>query len=495
MSMLPRLRPRCFYDLVIEVAIVRPGPIQGDMVHPYLKRRDGLEAADYPDDAVRGVLEKTLGVPLFQEQAMALAIVAAGFTPGEADDLRRAIAAWKRHGNAIAQFGARLEEGMVARGYSRTFARQVFTQIQGFSGYGFPESHAASFALLVYASSWFKCREPAAFAAALLNSQPMGFYAPAQIIRDAQQHGVEVRRIDVASSGWDCTLERGSRPPWDTPPEPRSAQPTPRSGPACDQPAIRLGLRMVKGLEESDGHRIAHLMRPDQRHRPRTLDELRRRGAVSIGGLRRLAQADALRSLGLDRQRALWELQRMKRESLPLFDLDAPDDSDELDAGAVSADAIEEPRVRLPDSTPIDEILEDYGATGLSIDRHPMACWRSTLGGHGVRPMSALETPEATPEGMRVVVAGIVLLRQRPATAHGIVFMTLEDETGIANLVVRPHIYQRHRSIARHEDVMMVGGRVERRGDVVHVVADAFFRLDSGMGEIATWNGGSRDFH
>ncbi len=467
MSMLPRMRPRCFYDLVIEVAIVRPGPIQGDMVHPYLKRREGIEEVRYPNDEVRRVLEKTLGVPLFQEQAMALAIVAAGFSAGEADALRRAIAAWKRNGNAIAMFGARLEEGMVGRGYSREFARQVFTQIQGFSGYGFPESHAASFALLVYASSWFKCREPAAFAAALINSQPMGFYAPAQIVRDVQQHGVEVRRIDVANSAWDCTLERSRMETWDLPPESGSARPSTRCGPARDQPAIRLGLRMVKGLEESEGRRLAGLMGEAQRRMPRTIGELRARTRISIGGLRRLAEADALRSLGLDRQRALWEIQRLKRESLPLFDGDC------LDPATGERDdksGIFEPPVSLPASETIDEILEDYASTGLSIHRHPMACWRPRLGRLGIRPAVDLEDPVAAPDGGSIAVAGVVLLRQRPGTAHGIVFITLEDETGTANLVVKPRVYRRYRTIVRHEAAFVATGRVERRGEVVHLV-------------------------
>ena len=598
MSMLPRLRPRCFYDLVIEVAIVRPGPIQGQMVHPYLRRRQGREPVSYPDDAVRRVLEKTLGVPLFQEQAMALAVVAAGFTPGEADALRRAIAAWKRHGNAIAAFGERLEEGMVARGYDRTFARQVFTQIQGFSGYGFPESHAASFALLVYASSWLKCREPAAFAAALVNSQPMGFYAPAQIIRDAQEHGVEVRRIDILASDWDCTLERTPATPWDrwdgpsrsgrrsvparrgdrdddrhrhgstaevradvgpggrrgrasddvSESAPGDRRPRHRRTVAVDQPAVRLGLRLVRGLSEVDARRLVAAVRsgwgrpgPEDRSDapagdrhassggasrgvpgagPTSLAALHRRARVPISVLRRLARADAFRSMGLDRQRALWELQRLRDEALPLFDgmfeiagtaevvatSDGPESHDgrriDLTVGEVggraddcveggvdhepmhddraSSSGIEEADATLPPVSTLRSIVDDYASIGLSLDRHPVGCLRSTLDRRGVRPAAQLDDPIATPDGARFAVAGVVLVRQRPSTAGGIVFMTLEDETGIANLVLKPKVYRRWRPIARHAVALVAFGRVERRGAVVHLVVG---RVESMPGE------------
>ena len=502
MSMLPRLRPRCFYDLVIEVAIVRPGPIQGDMVHPYLRRRNGEEPTTYPDEAVRRVLEKTLGVPLFQEQAMSLAVVAAGFTPGEADSLRRAIAAWKRNGNAIAAFGERLEDGMVARGYDRDFARQVFTQIKGFSGYGFPESHAASFALLVYASSWLKCREPAAFAAALINSQPMGFYAPAQIVRDAQEHGVEVRRIDALASSWDCTLERTPREPWDEVERPCSGDrdgggwPRRRRSVAVDQPAIRLGLRLVRGLAESDARAVVDAVRHGTR--PRSLSELHHHRRIPIGVLRRLARADAFRSLGLDRQRALWELQRLRDEALPLFDdLVAEDatarratsdharchgciDVDDGDGGASdSASGIAEPEAVLPPISRLRSISDDYESLGLSLDRHPVGCLRAELDRRGIRPAVLLDDPRATPDGCRFGVAGVVLVRQRPSTAGGIVFMALEDETGIANLVLKPKIYRRHRSIARHAVAMVAFGRVERRGEVVHLVVGRVERIST----------------
>ena len=475
MSMLPRLRPRCYYDLVIEVAIVRPGPIQGDMVHPYLRRRNGEAPIEYPDAAIRKVLQKTLGVPLFQEQAMALAVVAAGFTPGEADALRRAIAAWKRHGNAIAAFGERLQSGMAERGYSPKFARQVFTQIQGFSGYGFPESHAASFALLVYASSWLKCREPAAFAAALVNSQPMGFYAPAQIVRDARDHGVEVRRIDVATSDWDCTLERTRSRPWDHLEDDGHGrdQPRRRTSVAVDQPAIRLGLRLVRGLGEPEARRLVAAFRTHGRFE--RLEDLRRAAGVNMVVLRRLARADAFRSMGLDRQQAIWHLQKLRDEALPLFDSiihGAPSavTSGSGVSGGNAGGGILEPRAVLPSIPPIESIADDYAASGLSLERHPLACLRDVLAGRGVRRAVELDDPAVTPDGIRISVAGVVLIRQRPSTAGGIVFMTLEDETGIANLVFKPRIYRRHRRLARHEVGIVVSGRIERRGDVVHLV-------------------------
>ena len=472
MSMLPRLRPRCYYDLVIEVAIVRPGPIQGDMVHPYLRRRNGESPVEYPDEAIRRVLQKTLGVPLFQEQAMALAVVAAGFTPGEADALRRAIAAWKRHGNAIAAFGERLESGMAERGYSPKFARQVFTQIQGFSGYGFPESHAASFALLVYASSWLKCREPAAFAAALINSQPMGFYAPAQIVRDARDHAVEVRRIDIATSDWDCTLERTTSRPWDHLEDDGGGrdQPRRRTSVAVDQPAVRLGLRLVRGLGEHEARRMVTAVRS---HGPFAhLEELRQAAGVSMSMLRRLARADAFRSMGFNRQQATWYLQKLRDEALPLFEstIRQENRSEAPDSESTGRSGISEPRAVLPSVPPIESIAEDYAASGLSLERHPLACLRDVLARDGVRRAVELDDPAVTPDGVRVSVAGVVLVRQRPSTAGGIVFMTLEDETGIANLVFKPRIYRRHRRLARHEVGIVAAGRIERRGDVVHLV-------------------------
>lgn len=509
MSMLPRLRPRCFYDLVIEVAIVRPGPIQGDMVHPYLRRREGGEIPAYPDSAVRRILEKTLGVPLFQEQAMALAVAAAGFTPGEADELRRAIAAWKRKGDAIAVFGERLQAGMAARGYDRVFAEQVFTQIRGFSGYGFPESHAASFALLVYASGWLKCREPAAFAAALVNSQPMGFYAPAQIIRDAREHGVEIRRIDVQASDWDCTLERRTAHSWDViDTGAGAARPFTRRSVAVDQPAIRLGLRLIRGLVESEARRVIDAVR---RNGPfQCLETLRRTSGVSTGTFRRLARADAFRSLGIDRQQALWRIQRWDDGDLPLFEsapgLVGPDAGvgPEVETGhgepadairRVEGGGIEEPPAILPATTPMQSIAEDYASSGLSVDRHPIACMRRELAAMGARFASELSDETDCPGGARISVAGVVLVRQRPSTAAGIVFVTLEDETGIANLIVKPRVYARYRRVIRHAGILIADGRIERRHDVVHLVVSRAREHRPGDESIRTSILRSRDFH
>jgi error-prone DNA polymerase len=531
MSMLPRLRPRSFYDLVVEVAIVRPGPIQGDMVHPYLRRRNGEEPTEYPDDAVRQVLGKTLGVPLFQEQAMALAIVAAGFTPGEADQLRRAIGAWKRRGNRLKEFAAKLEEGMLARGYTKQFAEQVFRQIQGFSGYGFPESHAASFALLVYVSSWLKCYEPAAFAAALINSQPMGFYAPAQIVRDAREHGVEVRTIDVNASRWDCSLERpnplvacpraipdddvveafangtnargaaadadtvadtaaspplerrgksrgsssqvfrspapllatpvraGSRRQRELLQDPLLRRPTAKSSAAVDQPALRLGMRLVRGLREDEAGRITDAV---ERYGPfHAIRDLWRASGVTVPSLRRLASADAFRSMGLNRQRALWQIRALRDEPAPLFEsVFHPDQPRQPSATSESADAI--PRSPLPKVSSIAAVAHDYTAVGLSLKRHPVACLRETFARRGVVPCGSLRDPTITPHKTRLAVGGVVLVRQRPSTANGILFMTIEDESGIANLIVRPEIYQRFRRIARQAVVVVASGKVER---------------------------------
>jgi DNA polymerase III alpha subunit len=426
MSMLPRLRPRCFYDLVIEVAIVRPGPIQGDMVHPYLRRRNGEEEVTYPSEAVRKVLAKTLGVPLFQEQAMALAIVAAGFTPGDADKLRRAMAAWKRKGNQIVQFGRRLVAGMVERGYEREFAERCFKQIQGFSEYGFPESHAASFAHLVYVSCWLKKHHPAAFAAALINSQPMGFYAPAQIIRDAKDHGVEVRPVDVNASTWDCTLED--------------------AGADDVSPALRLGFRMIKGFRQPDADAIAdavHRLGPFD-----SIEALRRASAVRVAVFRRLAGADAFGSMGCDRQQALWAVRKLRDESLPMFD------------------AVEPPPARAPETTALPpvslprKVAEDYAATQLSLKAHPVSFLRDELRGEGVTEARELADEKRWPHGRRVAVAGLAICRQRPSTANGIVFMTLEDETGISNLIISPEIYQRDRRIARHGVSVVARGKI-----------------------------------
>ncbi|MEO1699914.1 MAG: error-prone DNA polymerase [Planctomycetota bacterium] len=453
MSMLPRLRPAEFYDLVIEVAIVRPGPIQGDMVHPYLRRREGTEAVTYPSPAVRRVLEKTLGVPLFQEQAMALAVVAAGFTPGEADKLRRAMAAWKRKGDLMKRYGEKLVDGMVDNGYDEEFAQRIFRQLEGFSEYGFPESHAASFALLVYVSSWLKLYHPGAFCGALINAQPMGFYAPAQLVQDAERHGVDVRPIDVNASRWDCTME-GS--------------------------ALRLGMRLVKGLRREDGDAIV-AARARLGRSFGTLEELQRTSGLPASRLKPLAAADAYGSLSLDRQGALWGVRSLRRTPAA-----EPDLFSGLDAGA--GDGAE----ALPRIAPLQEVIRDYRSAGLSLKDHPVRFLREDLERRGARTAAELLDPERSPNGARVAVAGLVLVRQRPATAKGIIFITLEDETGVANLVVHPKTYERHRADARHGVVLFVRGKIDRAGTVVHVVANRIEAID---GDARGMRRGSRDFH
>jgi error-prone DNA polymerase len=461
MSMLPRLRPRCFYDLVIEVAIVRPGPIQGDMVHPYLRRRDGTEPTEYPNEAIRAVLGKTLGVPLFQEQAMALAVVAAGFTPGEADQLRRAIAAWKRSGNQIARFGEKLIGGMRARGYGQRFAEQVFGQIQGFSGYGFPESHAASFAMLVYVSAWLKRHHPAAFTAALLNSQPMGFYAPAQLVRDAREHGVEVRPVDVLRSHWDCSLEDAA------------------------SPALRLGLRMVSGLREEDGRAVVDAARAHGTFT--SVEAIWRASGCSLHALRRLAAADAFAAMGVPRQQALWQVRALRDSDAPVLD-------EAAEQGATLFDMSPQP---LPAVPPLQSVAADYAGAGLSLRDHPIRFLRESLARRGAVPCAALRAiGEGGTPRPSASVAGLVLCRQRPSTASGIVFMTLEDESGIANLIIRPKTYERIRRIARGAMAVLAEGTVEHRSGVTHLVVR---RMTDLGGELAALAGGaiqqqSRDF-
>jgi error-prone DNA polymerase len=453
MSMLPRLKPVEFYDLVVEVAIVRPGPIQGDMVHPYLRRRDGTEAVTYPSPEVRRVLEKTLGVPLFQEQAMALAVVAAGFTPGEADKLRRAMAAWKRKGDLMQRYGEQLVEGMLDNGYDEAFAQRIFRQLEGFSEYGFPESHAASFALLVYVSSWLKLYHPGAFCGALINSQPMGFYAPAQLVQDAERHGVEVRPVDVNHSRWDCSMEGA---------------------------ALRLGMRLVKGLRRPAADAIAtareRLARPF-----RSVDELQRRSGLRASRLRPLASADAFGSLELDRKAALWAVRALRDEDLSEPGLFAHVDTD----GGAGAEA-------LPPIAPLTEVVRDYATQGLSLKAHPLSFLRPALDRRRALTAAALLDETRCPQDARVSVAGMVLVRQRPATAQGIIFITLEDETGTSNLVVHPRTYERHRAIARHGVLLLVEGRIDRSGEVVHLIVDRFEGLDDLAAGISA---GSRDFH
>ncbi|GJM24627.1 MAG: error-prone DNA polymerase 2 [Phycisphaerae bacterium] len=427
MTMLPRLRPRCYYDLVIQVAIVRPGPIIGQMVHPYLRRRNGEEKIEYPDNAVKEVLGRTLGVPLFQEQVMALAVKAAGFTPGEAERLRRAITAWTSR-DKIVHYTTRFIQGMHDNGYSREFADWCFQRMKGFSQYGFPESHAASFAHLVYASAWIKCHHPAVFAAGLLNSQPLGFYAPAQIVRDAQDHGVTVRQIDVNHSAWDCTLEDGGA-------------------------ALRLGMRMIKGLKVCDANAIADVV--EQQGAFDSPFALWKASGASTLTMRALARADAFRSMNLDRRHALWEVQTFHGKPLPLLDDTAPPVRD----------------VSLPNIQPVDEVTRDYQMVGLSLKDHPMSFLRDALNSRGVLMAGTVKDERQIVHGRTVSVAGVVLFRQRPGTAKGVMFMTLEDETGRIDLIVRPNIYERYRNAAVYSKLVLVRGRVERQGLVVHVLA------------------------
>ena len=510
MSMLPRLKPRCFYDLVIEVAIVRPGPIQGDMVHPYLRRRNGEEPVTYPNEAIRNVLEKTLGVPLFQEQAMRLAMVAAGFTPGEADQLRRAMGAWRRPG-VIDQFRKKLIDGMRANGLAPEYAEAVFRQIRGFGEYGFPESHAASFALLVYVSAWLKCHHQAAFTAALLNSQPMGFYAPAQLVRDAQKHGVEVRPVDVNHSRWDCTLETMPNDECGTLNDESETERGPQGGGALRSHAerrneglsscvvrrsplaLRLGFRMVSGLSEAHARRIEEA----QSAGPfRSVDDFARRTGLGRAVIVRLAHAGAFESLGLNRRGALWHAlaQAVKQEPLPLFegprhDRPRPTASGENRGTGGPQSATAQPEeVPLPPMSPAQEVLADYRTTGLSLRAHPMSFLRKGLDAMNVVPAERLA---AWPDGKPVRVAGIVLVRQRPGTAKGITFVTLEDETGTANLIIRPDVWKKFRAAALGATALLAHGRLQRDGQVIHVLV---WRLEDLSGRMEELRSQSRDF-
>ena len=442
-SMLPRLKPANFYDLVIEVAIVRPGPILGGMVHPYLKRRQGLEPVTYPSAAVKCVLERTLGIPIFQEQVMQLAIVAAGFTPGEADHLRRSMAAWRRKGG-LEKFEQRLVDGMAERGYAETFARQIYQQILGFGEYGFPESHSASFALLVYVSAWLKHYEPAAFCAALLNSQPMGFYAPAQLVGDTRRHGVDVRAVDVTISEWDCTLEG-------------------------DQPALRLGLRMIAGLTEAGAQRIVEARRTMPFE---SAADLAHRAGLDRRDLTALAEADALSTLIGHRHEAVWEVAGV--EPLP-----------EILAGAT----FDEIGPDLPAPTEGQDVVADYRRVGLTLRRHPLALLRRQL---RERRIVTADLVARAPHGRLVRTAGIVIGRQRPDTKSGVVFVTLEDETGAINVIVWRDVGDRQRRELLGSRLMAVHGKVEREGEVVHVIAGRLVDLTPLLGSLQTR---SRDFH
>ncbi len=446
MAMLPRLRPRCYYDLVIEVAIIRPGPIQGDMVHPYLRRRNGEEAVTYPNEEVRGVLERTLGVPIFQEQVMELAVVAAGFSPGEADRLRRAMAAWRRKGG-LGPFESRLIDGMRRRGYEERFARQIFNQILGFGEYGFPESHSASFALLVYVSAWLKCHEPAVFACALINSQPMGFYAPSQIVQDAVRHGVEVRPVDVRFSHYDCTLERD----------------------ADGEPALRLGLRLVGGLSAAGAERLV-AARSDGPWRHVT--GMARRCALDRADLGALADAGALRALAGNRHRARWEVAGVEEPSA-------------LFADSFPAEGL--PLLRGP--TEGQDIAADYRSMHLSLERHPMSLLRARLQRERIHAAADLWQ---LAHGSRTRFAGLVINRQRPGSARGVTFVTLEDETGHANIIVWKQVAERQRRALLGSRLMEVTGRVQREGDVLHLVAERLRDRSALLGDLLVR---SRDFH
>jgi len=444
MAMLPRLKPTTFYDLVVQVAIVRPGPIQGDMVHPYLRRREGKERPDYPKEELKRVLGKTLGVPLFQEQAMQVAIHCAGFTPGEADQLRRSMATFKVTGG-VSRFRDKLIGGMVERGYERAFAERTFAQLEGFGSYGFPESHAASFALLAYASAWIKCHHPDVFCAALLNSQPMGFYAPAQVVRDAREHGVEVRPVCINASRWDCTLEprrekgRGS--------------------------AVRLGFRTVKGLANQHAAQlVAH--RGDAPYG--SVEEAWRRAGIPPAALERLAEADAFRGIGLDRRQALWQVRGLADTVLPLFAA--------ADAGGLPRPEIVEVPVPLAPMRDGQEVVEDYRSVGLSLRSHPVAFLRATLQAQGMVTCADLAHVR---DGRRVVAPGIVLVRQKPGSAKGVMFITIEDETGVANLILWPDRYTKQRRLVLTAGMLACHGRMQREGAVIHVITDRLENLSN----------------
>jgi error-prone DNA polymerase len=446
MSMLPRLQPKEFYDLVIEVAIVRPGPIQGDMVHPYLRRRNGEEAVEYPTAALEGILRRTLGVPLFQEQAMEIAMVAGGFTPAEADGLRRSMATFKAKGQ-VSKYEKKLVEGMIKNGYPEEFARRIFKQLEGFGGYGFPESHAASFALLVYVSSWIKCYYPDVFATAILNSLPMGFYQPAQLVSDARKHGVDVRAVDINHSQWDNTMEE-------------------KSG---DFHAIRLGFRHISGLREDDMRVLLAGRNRAYTTIPALLD-----AGVPLSALEKLADADAFRSIGLDRRQALWDITALADSPISLF------------AGQPSESAAET-QINLPLMTEGEHVVQDYASTSLSLKAHPVSFAREKL-----RLLHVLSTKELddVKDGATVKVAGLVLVRQRPGTAKGVCFITIEDEEGCANLVVWANLFDQYRKEILGAKLLMAEGKLQREGKVVHLITKRLFDLSSLLGGKENFYGG-----
>jgi error-prone DNA polymerase len=450
MAMLPRMKPRTFYDLVIEVAIVRPGPIQGDMVHPYLRRREGREQVVYPKPELERVLGKTLGVPLFQEQAMRVAIECAGFTPSEADQLRRSMATFKFTGG-VSHFRDKLVSGMVTRGYEPEFAERTFRQLEGFGSYGFPESHAASFALIAYASSWLKCHHPDVFCAALLNAQPMGFYAPAQIVRDARDHGVAVLPVCINASRWDCTLE-------------------PTDNEDCF--AVRLGLRLVKGLANKDAAAIV-TARAEQPFA--SVDDVWRRAHVPSASLVELAEADAFQpSLKLARREVLWAIKALRDEPLPLF------------AAAATREAniiaeISEPDIMLRPMTAGGEVVEDYGHVGLTLREHPLSFLRQDLIKR--RYVTCAEAMQAR-DGRWMQIAGLVLVRQKPGSAKGVMFITIEDETGVANIVVWPSLFEKQRRIILTAGMLGINGKIQREGDVVHFIAQRLTDLSPDLASV-----------
>lgn len=455
MSMLPRLRPACFYDLVIEVSIVRPGPIQGDMVHPYLRRRQGLEPVSYPSEAVRETLRRTLGIPIFQEQVIKLAVVAAGFSPGEAEQLRRSMAAWRRTGD-LQGFEQRLVDGMAERGYAEQFARQIFRQILGFGEYGFPESHAASFALLVYVSAWLKHHYPVAFTCALLNSQPMGFYTPRQLVDDLRRHAGQVLPVDVSFSDWESTLEAGTAPP-DAPPAGDTAL------------ALRLGLHRVKGLSRNGAEQLIAA----RRQRPlRDVADLSRRAGLTRGDLEALAAADALRSLAGHRYRARWACTGIETHGRLLREAAPP-----------------EPPPALPAPSEGENLVADYASTGLSLGRHPLALVRERLARLGIADAAQVLAAE---HGRLARTGGIVTNRQSPGSASGVIFVTLEDETGQVQVIVWPDLVRRQHRTLLQARLLVVEGEIQREGEVVHLIAHRLEDHSDLLGRLTTQ---SRDFH
>jgi len=461
-AMLPRLKPRCFYDLVIQVAIVRPGPIQGDMVHPYLKRREGSETFEYPNDIVKGVLERTLGVPIFQEQVIKLAMVAAGFSGGEADQLRRAMAAWKKTGE-LEQFRDRVINGMLERGHPREFAERLFKQMQGFGEYGFPESHAASFALLVYFSAWLKCHYPAAFYCALLNSQPMGFYTPSQLIQDAKRHNITIFEIDIRYSFWDSSLEHHKN----------------KSYLLESQPDLRLGLAQIKGFSKASAERIieARTVLNKKNRDFNNLQDLAHRAKLDKGDLDKLIGANACKYLTKNRHQGLWQAAAIESPKPLLM-------SYENQHQSFLTDQVEMPAPKVQ-----EDMLADYATTGLTLGVHPMSLLRSKA------PFNRCKTAENLPylqASSYIQVAGLVTCRQRPATATGVLFLTLEDETGNINIVIWEALQKRFRQALLKSQILLIKGKMERKNSVVHIIAGY---IEDQSHAIEALNNPSRDFH